>query len=383
MVNDNDNRLISDSGSYINQFEAEVEDDDTVTLRAEVPTPVFFYHPDHLGTSTVISNSTGAVHQYFFNLPFGEPNPPGKGRMSSPTQLKYTRRGQTMIEGCTNTSYELNYKFNAKELDAESGLYYYGARYYDPRISVWMSVDPMAYKNFDYTPFAYCSNNPTNSIDPDGRDDYEINRRGRVVKRIETKERDAFFKVNKKGERIEGKELILGYGTIENFKTEYSDDEKVTFDWYNVRGDNNGKQLFEFLSNNTNVEWSQLLLGQKGDKGLNLISTSHETGKDRSINFLLESQYKFGYTIRGHNHNHPKNTPYPSGLDSRKSDIGFANNLTDISLKNGSGVPDFNIYLPKTVKYIGYNRNSTIYDFPETSPIINLPEFRVVAPRKN
>jgi len=48
-----------------------------------------------------------------------------------------------MIEGCTNTSYEFNYKFNGKELDAESGMYYYGARYYDPRISIWMSVDPM------------------------------------------------------------------------------------------------------------------------------------------------------------------------------------------------------------------------------------------------
>jgi len=115
-------------------------------LRAEVPTPVFFYHPDHLGTSTVISNSAGAVHQYFFNLPFGE----------------------TMIEGCTNTSYELNYKFNAKELDAESGLYYYGARYYDPRISVWMSVDPMAEKYRSFSPYAYCGNNPIIYIDPDG-----------------------------------------------------------------------------------------------------------------------------------------------------------------------------------------------------------------------
>jgi len=117
-------------------------------LRAEVPTPVFFYHPDHLGTSTVISNSAGAVHQYFFNLPFGE----------------------TMIEGCTNTSYELNYKFNAKELDAESGLYYYGARYYDPRISVWMSVDPLAEKYSYLSPYQYCGNNPISNLEIDGAD---------------------------------------------------------------------------------------------------------------------------------------------------------------------------------------------------------------------
>jgi len=36
--------------------------------------------------------------------------------------------------------------FNGKELDEETGLYYYGARYYDARTSVWQSVDPMAEK---------------------------------------------------------------------------------------------------------------------------------------------------------------------------------------------------------------------------------------------
>ena len=38
------------------------------------------------------------------------------------------------------------YKFNAKELDSETGNYYYGARYYDPKVSVWLSVDPLAQK---------------------------------------------------------------------------------------------------------------------------------------------------------------------------------------------------------------------------------------------
>ena len=74
-----------------------------------------------------------------------------------------------MIEGCTNTSYELNYKFNGKELDAESNMYYYGARYYDPRISVWMSVDPLAEKDLRFTPYNYCVNNPFALSDPDGK----------------------------------------------------------------------------------------------------------------------------------------------------------------------------------------------------------------------
>lgn len=43
--------------------------------------------------------------------------------------------------------YENQYKFNAKELDVETKLYYYGARYYNPRLSVWYGVDPLAIWN--------------------------------------------------------------------------------------------------------------------------------------------------------------------------------------------------------------------------------------------
>ena len=42
-----------------------------------------------------------------------------------------------------NTALEfLPYKFTAKELDEETGLYYYGARYLDPKYSMWISTDP-------------------------------------------------------------------------------------------------------------------------------------------------------------------------------------------------------------------------------------------------
>ena len=80
--------------------------------------------------------------------------------------------GESMAEQKAG-GYSSKYRFTGKEVDVETGLYYFGARYYDPRISLWYGVDPMTEKHPDYNPFAYTANNPIRFIDPDGRDWYE------------------------------------------------------------------------------------------------------------------------------------------------------------------------------------------------------------------
>ena len=62
------------------------------------------------------------------------------------------------------------FRFNGKEWDEETGNFYYGARYYDPKISVWLSVDPLAYKFPNWAPYAFSINNPLLFIDPDGNE---------------------------------------------------------------------------------------------------------------------------------------------------------------------------------------------------------------------
>lgn len=64
--------------------------------------------------------------------------------------------------------WETPYKFTGKEQDPETGLYYFGARYYDPHISLWMSVDPLAEKYPGWSPYNYTLNNPVRLVDPDG-----------------------------------------------------------------------------------------------------------------------------------------------------------------------------------------------------------------------
>ncbi len=65
------------------------------------------------------------------------------------------------------------YLFNAKEFDEETGMYYYGARYYEPRVSLWISTDILEEKNYGNSSYAY-TYNPITFIDPIGTDTINI-----------------------------------------------------------------------------------------------------------------------------------------------------------------------------------------------------------------
>src|SRR5690606_20575947 len=60
------------------------------------------------------------------------------------------------------------YKFNAKEYDAETGWYYYGARYYSPKYNLMLGVDPASDLYPAFSPYAYTLQNPVRYIDPTG-----------------------------------------------------------------------------------------------------------------------------------------------------------------------------------------------------------------------
>lgn len=105
----------------------------------------YYYHPDHLGSTAYVTDASGEVYQH----------------------LEYFAFGETFVEEHSNT-HRTPYLFNGKELDEETGLYYYGARYYDPRTSVWQSVDPKAGKFPNWSPYNYAFNNPVKLIDPNG-----------------------------------------------------------------------------------------------------------------------------------------------------------------------------------------------------------------------
>ncbi|MDP2189390.1 MAG: RHS repeat-associated core domain-containing protein, partial [Sphingobacteriaceae bacterium] len=75
-------------------------------------------------------------------------------------------------------AYYTPYTFSGKERDIETGLSYFGARYYDAGLSIWLSVDPMSDERPSLSPYNYCQWNPIKRIDPNGLLDQEASQNG-------------------------------------------------------------------------------------------------------------------------------------------------------------------------------------------------------------
>src|SRR5690625_7873561 len=81
--------------------------------------------------------------------------------------MEYLPFGETLVKEHLNSHNSL-FKFNAKEYDAETGNYYYGARYYDPKWSTFLTPDPALESYPGISPYAYTLNNPIRYVDPTG-----------------------------------------------------------------------------------------------------------------------------------------------------------------------------------------------------------------------
>ena len=126
--------------------------------------PVFYYHSDHLGSASYITDDQGYKTQHLVYLPFGEL----RSNREYHNNNKYDE--QHWVDMKYNTGqFDTPYKFNGKEKDQETGYNYFGARYLNPTLSIWLSVDPMSDKYPHLTSYNYCANNPVMLIDPDGR----------------------------------------------------------------------------------------------------------------------------------------------------------------------------------------------------------------------
>ena len=139
----------------------------------------YYYHADHLGSTSVVTDWDGEVYE----------------------RLEYTPYGETWLDETNGDTYfDTPYRFTAKEKDEETGLYYYGARYLDPKYSRWISADPALGEYLPQAPvndeakkhnqslpgmggvfnvinlnlYHYAGNNPIKYTDPDGKIQFQV-----------------------------------------------------------------------------------------------------------------------------------------------------------------------------------------------------------------
>ncbi len=265
---------------------------------------LYYLHGDHLGTATFVTDQTSESTQFFINLPFGE----------------------TMLEQQTGL-YDNPYKFNAKELDSETGLYYYGARYYNPRLSIWYGVDPLAEKYPSWSPYNYTLDNPIIYTDPDGRSpltDYKLGRNGKV-ERIDKNDgsdnnlHDRLYAVDKSGKisksfiRLdkESKESSTIISKLESQNMKSS--QIVQSSGKDLR---NTINIFQFASLNSDVEWSAAI----GSDWSNAIATSNKIVGTPFLGSYVNDMFLDIHSHRGtagpsdaHTRFNTDGTPYQTG----------------------------------------------------------------------
>ncbi|WP_413612832.1 RHS repeat-associated core domain-containing protein [Bdellovibrio sp. HCB-110] len=165
-------------------------DDPLLVARAEGN---FVFTKDGLGSIRELTKSDGTSIQKYRYSSYGV----------TTQELQENRPDKKLIEN--------RYAYTGRELEDETGLYYYRARYYDPELGRFISEDPVQLKGGDLNYYAYVSNNPIILTDPTGK--YPAQRRsnfdtGGVYTRPAVC--DAYEQNKKFLETIEGPANILG-----------------------------------------------------------------------------------------------------------------------------------------------------------------------------
>ena len=75
-------------------------------------------------------------------------------------RLMFLPTGEVFMDEQNSTLYHSDFLFSGKEVDEETGLSYFGARYLDSHKNIWLSPDPLQLKYPHVSSYAYCMGNP-------------------------------------------------------------------------------------------------------------------------------------------------------------------------------------------------------------------------------
>ena len=191
--------------------------------------------------------------------------------------------------------------FTGKERDEETGYGYFGARYMDHELmTMWLSVDPLADKYPSISPYAYCAWNPIKLVDPDGRDVWELNKSGELIWK-EASETDIIKASD--GSFVEVAEGVLFRSQDGKHGRNYTKTDNHYGISFNTN-ENNAFEVFEFLADHSEVEFSLFEVREKDNSSSFMLTTSFQETGD-SWGSQQAQVYLNNGQLSTHIHSHP------------------------------------------------------------------------------
>ena len=268
----------------------------------------FFYHSDHLGSTSYITDDKAYITQYDAYLPYGE-----------------------LLVDEHSSSEEMPYKFNGKQFDDETGLYYYGARFLNPVTSLWYGVDPLAEKYISSGAYTYCESNPIVFIDPNGEKKVVVTGGADVHNQY----RLNFVKASKN----QLKKYLKTAGPLEEiswmiFDIGYTNEEKEAMaKWANDRG-----VSFKFIRQSKQLIHELNKSAKSNDKLTEVAMFSHGTASNVSFGFGLHGDVNSTIYANPDNLNEAtlKSTPMTASAFAKNAriDLYSCNSGTPLKYQN-------------------------------------------------
>ena len=162
-------------------------------------------------------------------------------------------------------------------------------------------------------------------------DDYSVDKKGNIKLEQLTKDKiDKLYVKNDNGTLDKNKSIEVEKGILSKGQHQEitrpdpmntGTDITTVRDYYEMPSNSKSSELFEFLSDNTKVEWNLGTFSKNGAEVMNLLITTHHeswVGSSNLIDWYIDSK---GYSLIRDDHNHPSGNATPSG---KEGDMGFA-----------------------------------------------------------
>jgi len=180
----------------------------------------------------------------------------------------------------------------------------YGARWLDNVRLQWTSVDPLAEKRYSISPYAYCSGNPVNRIDPDGRVDYKVNSKGEFYQANPLKDNiKSLFGIKDQNDRIlmEGSNKVISKLPVGSIgKIDHNNEKSTQFE---IKNNAVAEKVILDVSRNTSVEWARVE-HSTGNNTSNTIVNDHKPQSVNSGSSIALDYEKSGEIIPYLDHSH-------------------------------------------------------------------------------